>query len=149
MKSINLLSILFLTSFVFFSSYSSAQCSGIDKLVEKCNKQLGDYRYQKQFEFYISGDKKDTEISYSLNITQGVTYKFTLAGSPKYKVEPIISILHKTQKFLIASNYDEDTEKTYSSIEFESQTTATVIVKFNFPSNGEGCGSCVLGIKTR
>jgi hypothetical protein len=130
------------------SNSSVAQCGNTKKLIDKCNDHIYPYKYQKDYEFYIPKFSTKDEVVYTLNMTRGVTYKFHMEKSKKFDNEPIINIVHKNRKFLIASSYDPNTEKCYESIEFECKTTATVEVKFTFKGLKEGCGVCVMGIKT-
>jgi hypothetical protein len=145
MKFCKFILVLFL---VFLCDYSFSQCRGSKKLIDTCNEKLQDFKYEQHFEFYLPGDGKTTELSFPITMTKGNTYKLQFESVEKFNSVAIVNINHSTKKYLVASSFNPGTGKYENYIEFECKTTVAVEIKISIKDNKEGCGVCVLGVKS-
>jgi len=136
------LSVLFLT---FFSTgFLLAQ--GKDKLVSLCVQESGDdAAYLKDYVVKlpkaVSKDKVPVA-KHTLVLVKNTHYRFTVCNSEKYPGKGIIKIYDT--KGMIASNYDEQKDKIYNSIDFICKKTGPYTVFISFKDGEQGMAVSIL-----
>ena len=142
-RNIKLILLLILFS-VFFPLISSGQCES-DAFLDKCATNLGSFNYIKSFTLNARPKKKaNSEISYVFS--KGSTYMLILCNDNVIGGEMIINLYDREHK-LIASTFDQKTDKHFSNILYSCSATGVYYIQASLKDAKGGCGMCILGFR--
>ena len=134
--------------FIFISFSFIGKKSGCDSnaVYEQALKKLSSFSLLKDYRVYLKAAKKNTPaetVYFPMTLNRGVKYKFFGAQSGEYEGKLTISLFtlrNGKPDFLFATNYENDLNKIYESIEFQSESTMNCLIAFAFKDGKEGCG---------
>ncbi len=134
---------------VFFLAYFSVglvQGQDQDKLVSLCVNESGeDAAYLKDYVVKLpkaSSKEKVPVAKHTLILVKNTHYRFTICNSEKYPGKGIIKIYDT--KGLIASNYNKEKDKIYSSIDLICKKTGPYTVFISFKDGEQGMAVSIL-----
>lgn len=117
-----------------------------DKLVNLCVQESGsDAAYLKD---YVVKLPKATTLDkvpvakHTLILVKNTHYRFTVCNSEKYPGKGIIQIFDN--KKLIASNYNKEKDKIYSSVDFICKKTGPYTINISFKDGEQGMAVSIL-----
>ncbi|HEX2920457.1 MAG TPA: hypothetical protein VHO50_04745 [Bacteroidales bacterium] len=123
---------------ISFNQKVYCQCES-NELKDECVSNLGTYNYLRTFN--TAKKKAVTENVYVFS--KGSTYKLIACpGQPGNKM--IISLYDRDHK-LIATSYNEASDKHYSELQYPCPATGVYYINTSIPGIKNGCGMCILG----
>lgn len=142
MKKPKELRILLFLAALFFPGSIFGQCD-TDIYLDQCASNLGTYNYIKSFSVNASPRKK-VNPEYSYVFSKGSTYMIIVCDQNVIGGKMIVSLYDREHK-LIASTYDEKTDKYYSDLLYPCEATGVYYIRATFEGSKGGCGMCILG----
>jgi hypothetical protein len=137
-----------LFAFMAFGSSASAQCE-VDSVTQtKILKDLGKngYRLSKSYRIERTCKGCNNFRNYTVIMTKGNTYTLMIVSS-EGGAETIIANFKEISGAVIASNYDENKGKYYTSITFQCTKTASYYLNFLPKDSKTSCGMAFLAFK--
>jgi hypothetical protein len=119
-----------------------SQCDS-DSFLDKCAQNLGTYNYIKSFVAYANPKKKaNSEFTYVFS--KGSTYMMLACIENASNGKMVINLYDRDNN-LIASTYDEKTNKYYTELEYPCSATGVYYIKATIEGKRSSCGLCILG----
>jgi hypothetical protein len=121
---------------------SFGQCN-TDDFLDKCASNLGTFNYIKSFNINAS-PRKRANSEYSYVFSKGSTYKVIVCNENVVGGEMLIGLYDRNHN-LIASTYNEKSNKYYSELQYPCSATGVYYIKATFKGAKRGCGMFLLG----
>jgi len=128
--------------FMLFPLISAGQCDN-DIFLDKCATNLGSFNYIKSFSLNARPKKKaSSEFSYVFS--KGSSYMLIVCNENSDGGEMRIN-LYDREHNLIASTYDEKTNKRFPNLIYSCSATGVYYIKASIEGTKKGCGMFILG----
>jgi len=135
---------LLIVCFAFPGNPVSAQCDA-DGFVDECAGNLGEeYSYLRSFEAEEIEGSTNYPYTGAFLFRKGINYVFTMCEGQPDGEKIVVKLYNRTRK-LVATSYNEETDKHYNKMIFRCNATAIFFVQTLMPLGEGGCGLTMLG----
>jgi hypothetical protein len=134
--------LLVIAGLFFYSAFCMAQCD-TDAFLDKCAQNLGSYNYIKSF-VATSGSRRKDAPEYRYVFSKGSKYIMIACPENENESRMVISLYDRDHN-LLACNYDENSDKYYTELQYPCSATGVYYVKAKMEGSKKACGLCILG----
>lgn len=138
--------IFILLALLVLVSYSAkAQCNS--ELQDKCYELIKGTTYLKDFKVRLQpavGSKKAPVAKYSIALSKGAHYRFTVENDQFKDAEAIIQVYDGTS--MVGTNYMKDSDKIYPKFDFVCNKTAVYTIMISFKDGKDGCSVAMISL---
>jgi hypothetical protein len=136
-----------LTIFVIasvFLSFSKDSCD-LEEMYERALTKLKKYQLVQDYKMHQKKSKSEPQYQYfQFTVSSGVKYRLYAIDNPDQPGRLVINLYNNmNREFLVASSYNNLTQKMRESIEFTSQSTANFCIGLYFKDGEKGCGVAI------
>ena len=119
---------------------TNAQCVS-ESFMNSCSAALDEFNFIKSYELE---NKKEDVKEYSYVFSKGSVYRIIICDENKEGSRLIITLFDRNKK-KIASNYDTQSKKYFSTIIYPCSATGIYFVKYEYESKKSKCAVNILG----
>ncbi len=139
---IKLIGLAILTSITSVAMISTPPPCGTDAFLEHFAPKLGEYIFIKTFD--IKTDPENNKSSASYILSKGSKYKIIICDQDEKGNKMKVKLYDRNHK-LISSNYNSDSKKYYTAINYTCNATGVYHIESSFRKGKHGCGNIILG----
>lgn len=137
-------SLVLILGFAFIGNSAMGQCD-VDQFVDDCAGTLGeDYSYLRMFDAEEIEGATNYPYTGAFLFRKGINYVFTSCAVSDSNAPVVVNLYNRTRK-LVASTYNEETDKHYEKMIFKCNATGIFFVQTLTTVNESSCGITMLG----